>query len=52
MQLLVRSSATNEGSGTVDQVKPRAIGTREMVSILGAFAGQTCQYSSGIAVLA
>jgi len=52
MQVLVRSSATNEGSDTVDRAKPRDIGMLEMGSMLGALAGQKVRSQAGFALAA
>ena len=52
MQVLVRSSSTNEGSDSVDRVKPRDIGTLEMGNMLGALAGQIREHKSGFAGVA
>jgi len=48
MQVLVRSSATNEGSDTVDRAKPRDIGMLEMGSMLGALAVQKVRSQVGL----
>ena len=52
MQVLGRASSRNESSGTVDRVKPRDIGTREVESVTDALIGQVCEHKSGFAVAA